>query len=106
MIFLHKFFFVATRFFLVAVLLATFSLHAAIFDHHHDERIFTGIFQSITHGEEKKWFTDFLPTSARMFALVPALFLSLFFFAPSTFFVYDPIRQALRRGVIHPKLYA
>jgi hypothetical protein len=104
MIFFHSFF-VGMRFFFAAVLLAAFSFHVTIFDHHHDERIFVGIFQAVTHGEEKKWFTDILPASARMFVRVPMLVFIFIFFVPSIFFVYDPIRQALRRGVIHPKLY-
>lgn len=92
------------KFFLTTIFLAVFSLHTIAFNHHHDERIFVGIFQAATHGEEKKWFTDIFLVSGRMFVLVPALV--FIFFLPSIFFVYDPIRQALRRGIIHPKLYS
>lgn len=94
------------KFFLTTILLAVFSLHTIAFNHHHDERIFIGIFQTATHGEEKKWFTDILPVSARMFVLVPAPVFIFIFFLASIFFVYDPIREALRRGIIHPKLYS
>lgn len=95
-----------SRSFFSVVLLAVFFLHTAVFDHHYDERIFGGISQAITHGEEKKWFADFLSASVSPFTLVPALFFIFIFFAPRTFFVYDPIRQALRRGTVHSKVYA
>jgi hypothetical protein len=97
---------IAPRFFLAAVLLAVFSLHTVAFNHEHDERVFGDILQAIVHGEDKKWFADFLPGRAMPLPLPPVavfIFCSLLrrFFAAA-----DPFREALRRGIIHPKLYA
>jgi hypothetical protein len=103
----QKFFsLIAPRFFFAAVLLAVFSLHTAAFNHEHNERVFGGILQAIVHGEDKKWFADFLPGRAIPFVFPPVFFLVFYCLARYFFSAIDPFREALRRGVIHPKLYA
>ncbi len=89
-------------------------LHTFI-PHDHPHEIFgTGI-QAAFHGEDKKWWALLVLVSL-FFALVrfirerlnvdlknlackPCFYLTLGFSK-----IFDPIREALRRGILHPKL--
>jgi hypothetical protein len=89
------------------------SLHAVI-PHDHPEEVFgTGI-QAALHGNDKKWWLLLLV--AAFFVLFGnsvknalnkncQIFPSHSFWLTSNFSnIFDPIREALRRGILHPKL--
>lgn len=99
--------------FFAGALLFTFFLHTLYFNHDHSKEIFKNDVQTaITHGGDKKYFFAFdVPISgtARDIFRFDTFFITIFLFLSSGrfFFRYsDKLREALRRGRIHPKLYA
>lgn len=97
--------------FAVALFLAI-GLHTTRFDHDHQKEIFGSGAQAILHGSDKKHF--FVPDAPNP-GVFSVVFQSLFFAASLVIFsfsffllrrIHDPFREAIRRGIIHPKLYA
>lgn len=97
-------------FFALVLFLAT-ALHTIYFDHDHQKEIFGDGMQAIMHGSDKKHFfvLDAPNLYSPSFTFLPERFLFSYFFLLFSVLVYkgfDPFREALRRGKIHPKLYA
>jgi len=100
----------------VAVLmLLSLSLHAVI-PHDHPKEIFGNGIQVILHGNDRKWWILLLLVS--LFIASRGLFKgklvntqlasirqSAFWLTFNFSNIFDPIREALRRGILHPKLY-
>lgn len=104
-------FLVFTSFLLTAALI----FHAAHLEHHHPLEFGDGI-QAILHGEDRKWLFALLLAAlvAAALLLSPQLLIEGTFrgslHAPyrleHNFLrnLVDPIRRALRTGIVHPKL--
>lgn len=100
--------------FLSVILLVSFALHMVIKHDHSEDHFGTGI-QAVFHGEDKKWWALFALASI-FFALAKFLRKRLNIDAKSpasksylylTFYIskiFDSIREALRRGILNPKL--
>lgn len=106
--------------FMVAlVLVLSFGFHTVGFDHHHPLHIFGEDVEAVMHGGDKKLWLLLLLT---FIAIVGAIFWKrneisnhqhmrlLPYSTPSNNFLFDvvlsldPIRQAIRCGIIHPKI--
>jgi hypothetical protein len=94
-------------------LLFTFFLHTLYFDHDHAKEAFGNDVQTaITHGGDKKYFFAFdipisgTPPDIFRFNIFLISIFSLFSSACFLLRQSDKFREALRRGKIHPKLYA
>lgn len=105
-IFFHK----KVRLFFALILFFMIGLHVIYFDHDHQKEIFGNVAQEITHGSDKKlFFVLDVPIFYISFVVVPAGFFVAYL---SIFFIFlfkrifDLFREALRRGIIHPKIYA
>lgn len=97
---------------LVAFLLVlSFGLHAISVDHHHPWAGADGI-QAALHGEDKKWLADMLC----VLYIWTGLLATEFFYRTmirrnigislEILVCGDPMRSALRKGIVHPKLCA
>ena len=105
----------ALWFFVAILLIAALFLHALHLEHHHPLEFGEGV-QALLHGEDRKWL---------LAALLAALFALVLLFSRRPFLVelsgrtvlldfnpalslsiLVPVRIALRRGIVHPKLYA
>jgi hypothetical protein len=99
-----------TQLFFAAALCFVIGLHTIRFVHDHQKEIFGGGAEVIMHGSDKKHF--FVADASIFNASFAALFTG--FFAAYVLFssiflsrrIFDPFREALRRGIIHPKLYS
>lgn len=105
-IFFHK----KVQLFFALVLFLVIGLHTIHFDHDHQKEIFGDEAQAIMHGSDKKHFfvldvPNFDVPSAVFSVGFFVLYFSIFFIFPFRR-AFDPFREALRRGKIHPKLYA
>lgn len=93
------------------LLICSFGLHAVSIDHHHPWASADSI-QATLHGEEKKWFANILYILCIFTGLVAAEWYcrkitSRYITASFEILVlFDPLRKALRKGIMHPKLCA
>ena len=101
-------------------LVLSFGLHSIEFHHHHAHLIFGEGLYAILHTNDKKWWFFLLLSAIISIALAILLKQSdaltkhvvalqestplpnRFIF--DTLFFFDPIQQALRRGILHPKI--
>jgi hypothetical protein len=96
--------------FFALVFFLVISLHTLHFDHDHQKEFFGDDIQAIMHGSDKKYvFVLDVPIFNISPSVLPAGFLIFYFFSIFfvTFFrrIFDPFREALRRGIIHSKIY-
>lgn len=97
------------NFFLAAILFLAISLHTIHFDHDHPREIFGDEPQAIMHGGDKKWFGDVLvPLIVTPFIILlrSPVALPVVFFVFLFYKFFDPLQEALRRGILHSKIYA
>ena len=97
---------------IAVLLLSAFGLHMLSIDHHHPWDVAGGDrIQAALHGGEKRWLVCI--AILFVYAGLAALFVEYnnamrrlsrkFFEIP---LLFDCIRSALRKGIVHPKLYA
>lgn len=103
------FFYKKVQLFFALVLFLAIGLHTIHFDHDHQKEIFGDSVQAIMHGSDKK---HFFVLDVANFDISPVVFSPGFFIAYLSVFsiflfrrTFDSFREALRRGIIHPKIY-
>lgn len=101
-------------FFIALFLLLSLSLHTVI-HHGHPGEMSGNEIQAVLHGNDKKWWILLLLASfilalscllKRGLANIQSAFVCTSAFRLTFYFskIFDPIRKALRRGILHPKL--
>lgn len=99
----------------VSILIILSMIFHAVIPHHHPKEIFGDGIQGAFHGEEKKYYT--LIVLASLFFAFSGFFRKRLYvdskhFISAAYFslisdfskIFDPIRETLRRGIVHPKL--
>ena len=105
--------------FVVLALVLSFGIHAIEINHYHPDEIFgEGLSASLHINDKQWWFLLLLAAIAITWAifwkqsnsltgrivLLQKYFVLFNRFLFDTLLLFDPMRQALRRGVLHPKI--
>ncbi len=95
------------------LLIISFALHDMI-HHDHPKELFGNDVQAVLHMEDRKWWVLFVVLVIHLGVFVRANFLDtlriaqhvVYYSSVGALAITFHLREALRRGILHPKLYA